>query len=204
MPVWGWAALVVGAYLAYTRFRKGANASVNSSPSSTGAAATDSTGGAGVDSSQAPASGGGGAGDNLSSDLLAAINGLGAGQQAGFDQLASTLNGLQAYDGYGGGFTDTGSTGTVGEPGPQGPPGPPGAAGPVHPAHAKMFGGVISTRTGKGGVKVTTYANGRITEQAPGRSAYVARQGGAHKAAPKQASRKAAPVSRPAAKKKRR
>lgn len=40
------------------------------------------------------------------------------------------------------------------------------------------FGGIVSTRTNpKTGVKTTTYANGRIVTQAPGKTAYVSKKG---------------------------
>lgn len=71
LPVWGWAAVILGAYLLYTR--------VSSSSGSGGPAATDATGvtandGTADSGAQVPASGGGTPADNVSAQVADALN----------------------------------------------------------------------------------------------------------------------------------
>jgi hypothetical protein len=68
LPVWGWAAVILGAFLAYTRLSKSSSAA---STDSTGVTSNDGTTGS---DAQQPASGGGTAADNLSGDLLAGLD----------------------------------------------------------------------------------------------------------------------------------
>jgi hypothetical protein len=79
--VWGWAALILGAYLLYSRL--GSQSQATASPDTSSASTTDGTTGA----AQVPASGQGGSADNLSGQLL---DQLGANTSA-IDALTSQI-----------------------------------------------------------------------------------------------------------------
>lgn len=85
LPVWAWAAVILGAYLIYSRLQ-GAKAAV--ATGSTAVPVTDSTAGTVGSAAQAPASGAGTAADNLSGDLLAQLYGVNAGT---IDSLTTQL-----------------------------------------------------------------------------------------------------------------
>src|SRR5439155_1335644 len=81
---WAWAAVILGAYLLYTRLRPSSSAAP--SGDATAAAPSDST--SGSDSgAQVPASGGGGAADNLPAGLLDTLN----ANTASLDALTSQV-----------------------------------------------------------------------------------------------------------------
>lgn len=85
LPVWAWAAVILGAYFLYTRLHGGSSSS-SAASNSTPATPTDTT--SGSDSgAQVPVGGGGSPVDNSSANLLSAIG----ANQAALDQLTSQI-----------------------------------------------------------------------------------------------------------------
>lgn len=192
LPLWAWIGVGIAGIIAgrYLQSRIGAGQSA----ASAGAAAPDlGTGAAGVGSSY-PDFGGavssGAAGDG---GIAPAPSGIDPSQYvqdviAAFGQgqasQGSFLSGFQTAEGFfgspGGGYTPPAPVATGG--GPTGIANPPTAPIPSSTTTslgkaAAPFGGILSTRTTKAGVKITTYRSGRVVEQAPGKTAYIAKKG---------------------------
>lgn len=148
LPVWAWAAAILGAYLAYSHFRGGGSAG-NSASSDSTAAPVGSTTGAGS-GAQAPASGQGTPADNASGDLLAELYGTNAGT---IDSLTNALLTKQSLDAA---HPDNGApAGSTGQVGPAGGPTPPPAITSAARGH------LTQTTTGQlvwGGQRFTTKA----------------------------------------------
>lgn len=128
LPVWGWAAAILGAYLLYTRLRP-ASAAV---PATDTTATPDTSGDTG---SQVPASGQGSAADNLNGTLL---DQLGANTSS-IDALTSQL--LQGGGSYSYGDAPAAGTpqGAVAQDGP--------ASSPTVATHPVAVGGNVSHAT---------------------------------------------------------
>lgn len=186
LPVWAWAALILAAgYLIYRR--RGTSSSSASqttavpvTPDVTGSN-TGALGSSGSDTgggSQIPApvdlSGITGELDTLAQQLAAQS----AGQASSYQQGGPP------------GSTDQGSAAAPASSTPVSAYHPSYTATPVSTPNfgavvaakdkalgsAAPFGGVTSTRTTATGTKITTYASGRVVEQAPGKTAYVAKR----------------------------
>jgi hypothetical protein len=156
LPVWVWAAVILGAYLLYSRL--GAQSTATTSPDAASASTPDGTTGA----AQVPASGQGGAADNLSSSLLDSIG----ADTASIDALTSQILSMPTpYSNFGDGpaaGTPAGDLGygvgpaaqpTVTQAAPA--PGPTGAAIPANTG----AGHLTQTAAGVlkwGGVNFTT------------------------------------------------
>lgn len=84
LPVWAWAAVILGAYLLWSRTQKSAAAPAGDSTAATPA---ESTSGELASGSQVPASGQGGAVDNLNQALLDRLD----ANQSSIDALTSQL-----------------------------------------------------------------------------------------------------------------
>lgn len=197
LPVWAWVVIAaagvgVGLWLR-RRGQSGASAggatipAVNPDPGSTsypdfsGASSGTGTAAGAQVASGAPA---GIDPQQYVNDVLSAFstggqNSLGIYQQGESASLGWLQTAASFLSSPGGGYAAP-TAPTV--PGLTSPAGPVVAPTPIpsstHVQQVKAaapFGGVVSTRTGKGGVKITTYASGRVVEQAPGKKPYVAK-----------------------------
>ncbi len=201
LPVWGWAFLIVGGYLAYRKLSGGSSVPAGSDLSGgTIGTPTDSSGMAG-------GVGGGGAGlgydDSALRDLLG--QNLAATQSLGdaFSTWANNATVAPPWYDEGSGGGDSGSSGGGSVPGTDPAGGSPTApqfttqqikyaqtqtkaSNPAFAVAAQSksatlkaagkpapFGGVVSVKTLKNGSTLTTYASGRQVQQVPGKSAYV-------------------------------
>lgn len=118
LPVWAWAAVILGAYLLYSRL--GAQSKATTSPDAASASTPDGTTGA----AQVPASGQGSSADNLSGSLL---DSLGADTSAIDALTAQILSAPTPYSNYGDAppaGTGPAAAPTVSQPAPA--PGPTG------------------------------------------------------------------------------
>lgn len=202
LPVWAWAAIVaVVGYFLYRHFSSSSMASTNTAasatspspaPATTGDTSTATTGTSPtLDTTSTSAS-----------DLVSALGGqqaslLAALEQANQDVLGLAQTQIAAAQGNGLSPSSTSETQPVTGSQPGGSNAPsifyvsPQAAAPTSstPAPAastvrssaagsagsQPYGGVVSTVRTKTGTIITKYASGRIVEQAPGKSAYVAK-----------------------------
>lgn len=148
LPVWAWAAVILGAYFLYTRLSSSGSSSA--STDTTAVTSTDSTGDSGA---QVPASGGGSAADNVSGDLLDGLN----ANTASLDALTSQiLSQPTPYSNFGDGplagapAEDTGQgSGPAASPSPAPAPTTPAAVPAGHPtqtaAGVLRWGGLTFT-----------------------------------------------------------
>lgn len=186
LPAWGWGLIVFAVlawFLFFRRSNKGTTAgAVDSGQSSYVEPVSQNAGDVnGAQAGQpstvtAPA-------DQLSPDVLAALNALPSQvSQAVQDAFATSYQaGAGAYStstGYGAvGPLDTGPTqGTASVSAPTAV-GPKKGSASVGAKTSQPFGGIVSKVKLKNGAILTTYANGRRVEQAPGKSAYVVSKG---------------------------
>ncbi|MGH7189523.1 MAG: hypothetical protein ACRD2H_13900 [Terriglobales bacterium] len=198
-PVWGWGViLLAGIGLAlYLRSHAG-TPGATAAPASTSATTTPAVAGSGAGGDSGgggSGDGGGGAGSAGSGttgtfDIGSAFSQL-LGENtnlAGTAAAAGTQGQAQSYDFASSVFSDALSllqtrAQTSGAGGPGAGGGGDfevgGGGGASTPASKQVpFGGILSTRTAPNGTLLTYYRNGRIVEQAPGKSAYVAKKGG--------------------------
>ena len=134
LPVWAWAALILGAVFIYSRRHPGAKTDTTATP-------PDSSSSSGADS---VSSGQGGAGDNMSQPMFDSL----AANTSSLDALTSQLLSLPVGSGFGG--VDP----LPGDPGPAGPAGPAGAPGPAAtptPAAAKPAAAAHPSQTAAAG-----------------------------------------------------
>lgn len=179
LPMWAW--LSLGLVLGYFLFFRGKGASLtgsqqpsastsSSTPDSSTPAIPASAGSAGDTSGLA-------AGGVSAADLLSTLGAQNQSLQAALLQQEQDVIGLaeaqmaQATSaGAVGALVSTPTTSVVSSQ--------PGTPNTPTLAHVAPFGGIIGSRTTAKGVKITTYASGRVVEQAPGKKAYVAKAGG--------------------------
>lgn len=187
LPVWAWAAIGVAGLLAGRWLRNRMTAGQSAASAGASMPATDTsttpTGTTYPDMGGALSGGGGSVGGGTAPvDYGTAF---GAGVQTASDligqgvNLATSLSAAGVSPGVS--APGTGSSGGY-PPAPYSPPVPsqsalPHSTGVSVAKAAQPFGGVVSVKTGKQGVKITTYASGRVVEKAPGKPAYVAKKG---------------------------
>lgn len=96
LPAWAWAAIILGAYLAYTHFAGGGAAAATTSTSTdatpSDVASSDNTP-VTSDSGNPPASGGGGPADNVNDTLLSQLSGFGSS----IDALTAAVQSAPAF-----------------------------------------------------------------------------------------------------------
>lgn len=198
LPLWAWAliVLVVG-YFLYKRFAATGSTQSASVPQNTSQPAQDSSGSTGL----APTAGSPTDTGQTTSDLVSALGGQQASLLAALEQANQDVVGLAQsqisalQQGTTAGPFQTQTQPLVGsQPGGSNAPVmafvSPTVTGSVSTPAAALsatrssaasssggqpFGGVVSTTRTKTGTVITKYASGRIVEQAPGKSAYVAR-----------------------------
>lgn len=140
LPVWAWAAVILGAFLLYTR-----TAGKASSAAATDATGVTSNDGTTSDGAQVPASGAGTPADNVSSQLIEGLN----ANTAALDQVTSQLLSMPTP------YSNVGDGPLIGAPDtsqqPTTPAGPAAQPTATQPATAGQVGGnVHATQTAAG------------------------------------------------------
>lgn len=148
LPVWGWAAVILGAFLIYTRLSAKAGAA---STDATGITSNDGTTG----SAQVPASGSGSPADNVSSALLDQLD----VNTSALDALTSQILSIPTpYSNVGDGpligapASDASQTQTAEQPEPTAPAAPAAQPTVSQPATAAQVGGNVHTTQTAAGV----------------------------------------------------
>lgn len=137
LPVWGWAVLILAAgYLAY---RLTAGKTTSSPTAAADSTQSDTPPTPSGDTGSPPASGQGGAADNMNSDLLSQLSGQIEGVGGSVDALTGLIQSTPAFPSYSGGDAGAGSDGsgtTSGSGGGASSSGKATASTPVRPSAA--------------------------------------------------------------------
>lgn len=114
LPVWAWAAVILGAYLLYTHLHPATAATTTGATTDTTADTSDQTPVSAGDTGNPPASGGGDPGSNVNDTLLSQLSGF----QSSIDALTGAVQSSQAFgaDGGGSGSADYSGTGSISLP----------------------------------------------------------------------------------------